>query len=194
MGELASGAFNKVTARFDDQMSGALSEKQLATTWTAGLAEYGKFNGVSGVKVGRKPPLASAVVACRFTKGHLEVLVNVDSAGRVSGLWLRPATVDIESVSRAIVSDLAAGAFNKVTARFNAELSRALSDRQLATAWAGLAKFGPFNTVAHAAIDQLSVTAVLTCRFAKGTVEIRIILDWTKRVRGLWFKPVAAEP
>jgi hypothetical protein len=189
IGDLAAGARDRV-ARSAPGLSAELVAR-LFTGWAEVVAAYGKLVGVSKVRIGRKPPLASAAVACRFAKGNLDMLiVNIDSGGRLGGVWFRPPAADIESVSRTVVADMATGAFHKVTARFTAEMSRSLTAKQLAAVWG---QWGSFDSVVRATVDQLAGLTNLTCRFAKSTVEVRITLDFAKRVAGIWMKPLGAE-
>lgn len=89
---LVDGRFSNATARFDDTMKKAMSAAQLQQMWQTLIQQQGTFKGIVGAQPGQKGGFDTVDVTCEFAKGKLNIEVVYDAAGRVSGLWVQPAS------------------------------------------------------------------------------------------------------
>ncbi len=96
---LADGRFSNATARFDDTMKKAMSTAQLEQMWQTLIRQKGSFQGIVGAQRGQKGGYDLVDVTCEFANGKLNLQVVFDSAGRVSGLWIQPATDGASAVT-----------------------------------------------------------------------------------------------
>jgi len=97
-----------------------------------------------------------------------------------------------EAVARTFVGELAARDFDRARGRFDATMKRSLSRDQLAKIWHGtLERFGDFDQVTSVRTDrkQSLVAAILTTRFARAELDLRVVLTPSKQVTGFWIKP-----
>ena len=86
---LASGQYAKIIADFDDALKAALPEQKLAATWTSVLSQVGAFKRRGSARSAEQKGSTVVVVPCEFDKGVLEVLVAMNSAGKITGLQIR---------------------------------------------------------------------------------------------------------
>jgi len=111
---------------------------------------------------------AAAIVACLATSVRAQ-----DSA---------------EAAARAVASDLGARQFEKVAARFNETMTKALSVERLAATWDQIAgQIGEFKSAgsARAADVQGQHLVVLTCTFDSATAYITVGFDKDSKVSTL---------
>ena len=100
-----------------------------------------------------------------------------------------------EAVARAVTADLAARAFDKVAARFDARMHDALSVEKLAAVWDQIVgQAGPFKTIVSARVvsagpfERVEVTSA----FEKTSLLVSIVLDQRAMISGLFFTPITA--
>jgi len=86
---LASGQYAKVVADLDDAMKAALPEQKLTATWNAVLSQVGAFKRRGSARSAEQKGSTLVIVPCEFDKGVIEVLVAMNSAGKISGLSIR---------------------------------------------------------------------------------------------------------
>ena len=99
---------------------------------------------------------------------------------------------DHEVVARAILAELSAGQFEKVTGRFDRRMAGAVPAARLAAAWQGmLAQFGDYRGITSARREEVQGMQLitLTCAFEKGALEARIAFNDQGQVAGLVFSP-----
>ncbi len=102
------------------------------------------------------------------------------------------AAPDFEALGRETVSELAAGAFDKVVARFDQKMTAGLPREKLAAIWAQLtSQIGAHKSVTSVQIVPVpaqSVTAVdLTTAFEKTPFVIRLAFNDAGKIAGLFF-------
>ena len=88
---MAAGAFPQVEAQFTGQMTAALPSGRLAAMWSALVAKAGPYqNCDSEPRVVSVSDKQMVITACRFERGTVDIQLAFDSAGRISGLAMRP--------------------------------------------------------------------------------------------------------
>lgn len=103
--DLQAKAFDRAAKRFDEKMSEALPAAKLGAVWSQVLAQFGELQRIESVRIEKKGPMQIALVRAVFKKSEtaplpasqgegalLVISVAVDSRGRVSGLFFKPAT------------------------------------------------------------------------------------------------------
>lgn len=103
------------------------------------------------------------------------------------------APQDPESAARAFVEEMAAGKFEQAAARFDETVGRLMPAPKLAETWQGVvAQAGEFQKITGTTrSDARGLRIVLvTCQFASGPWNVRVVLDAADRIGGLWFWPV----
>ena len=89
---LTSGDFAAIEAQFTDQMKAALPPGRLAASWTTLVAQVGALKTCSSQGILRAIADKQMVITpCDFERAKIDVQVAFDTAGRISGLVLRPA-------------------------------------------------------------------------------------------------------
>lgn len=97
--------------------------------------------------------------------------------------------------ARGLVALLAAGKFADVEATFDAAMAKALPEAALASTWTTLvAQAGELEQVEHGSVTRTGshVIVVLTCKFARARIDVRVAYDGTGKVAGLFLRPAAA--
>ena len=90
---LAAGKFPDATAQFADVLRNAMPEAKLAELWHQLEGAGGKFLGADpAVRIERNAEFFCVYVPCRWERNRLDLKVVFDLAGKVSGLWIVPAT------------------------------------------------------------------------------------------------------
>ena len=89
---IAAGDFAKVEAQFTEQMKAALPPGRLATLWQGLAQKAGRYKTCSAEpRVRDIADKRMVITACQFEGATVDVQFAFDSAGRISGLALRPA-------------------------------------------------------------------------------------------------------
>lgn len=105
------------------------------------------------------------------------------------------AIPNIEAVARNLVQQLAARQFDRVEARFDQKMSRALPQAKLAAVWDGLTgqagKFHSISAVSRQDHGGFRIV-VVTCQFEKAKLDARVVFDAEGKVSGLFFAPAAS--
>ncbi len=115
-------------------------------------------------------------------------------------LFALPLTAqDYPSLGKTVVSELAAGQYAKVEAQFDAQMQAALPVEKLTAVWQSLVQqAGAFRSIASTRVSQQQGfnVVVVTCTFAKATIDVQIAFDSQQKVAGLYFRPAtpAAAP
>lgn len=90
--DLAAGNFAAVEAKFNARMQSAWPAGQLATRWTMIVAGVGAHKECAPApRVERRPGGDAVTTTCRFERATLEIVVGIDSVGKITGLAFRPA-------------------------------------------------------------------------------------------------------
>lgn len=109
----------------------------------------------------------------------------------VASAWAQ--TADLQPQARTLITELAGHEYSKVEAQFDSAMHGALPVEKLSETWeALLAQAGAFNSIVQTRqeeIDKYKVVFV-TCRFAKRTMDIKLVFDSWSQVAGLFFVPV----
>jgi hypothetical protein len=99
---------------------------------------------------------------------------------------------DIETRAKAIVNALAREDFKSVTQDFNAAMRKALPPDGLEEGWKELtSEVGTFQKEIGIRREHRSQAevVVITCRFEKGDVDVRVAFDAARQVSGLYLVP-----
>lgn len=90
--DLAAGNFAAVEAKFNARMQSAWPAGQLVTRWTMIVAGVGAHKDCAPApRVERRPGGDAVTTTCRFERAALEIVVGIDSVGKITGLAFRPA-------------------------------------------------------------------------------------------------------
>lgn len=89
---LAAQQFAAVEAQFTDEMKAAMREGRLAFMWTTLAAQAGPHQGCApDSRVVAIAGKQMVITTCDFERARIDVQIAFDSAGRISGMALRPA-------------------------------------------------------------------------------------------------------
>jgi dienelactone hydrolase len=90
--DLAAGNFAVVEAQFNARMRSTWPAGQLAERWTMVVTQVGAHKGCSPEpRIERRPGGDAVTTTCRFERAALDVVVGIDSVGKITGLAFRPA-------------------------------------------------------------------------------------------------------
>jgi hypothetical protein len=87
---LARGDAAAALKDFDSTMKSALSPAQLEQLWNGLVEQYGAFKKRAGSRTQKIQEFDAVFVTCEFERGSVDLQVTVDSAMKVSGLFVRP--------------------------------------------------------------------------------------------------------
>ncbi len=92
-----------------------------------------------------------------------------------------------------IVSDLAAGDFAAVSAKFDSTMAAAITTEQLAQIWQSLeTQFGSFKSQKDVvSLSSQQNTVVVTTAFEQGDIDIQLSFNAANQISGLYFRPSA---
>ena len=95
--ELATGAFDKVVARFDQNMMAALPREKLESAWRTIVRTAGSFKSVTSVRIEPVPAKGVHVVWLRsaFENMPLNIQIAVNDEGRIAGLYFLSVIVPV---------------------------------------------------------------------------------------------------
>lgn len=88
---LAAKDFAKVEALYTDRMKAALPPGQIGSVWTGMLAQTGPFKACGAPKTAAAGDVQVTVSACEFDRGKMDVQIAFDQAGKLAGIFFRPA-------------------------------------------------------------------------------------------------------
>lgn len=95
--------------------------------------------------------------------------------------------------AEAVLANLKAAKAADVVKEFDANMTKALPEDQVAALWPGLeGQVGKFQSVdeRRAGEFQGTMVAELFCKFEKATLILRVAFDADGKISGLYFKPV----
>jgi hypothetical protein len=102
---------------------------------------------------------------------------------------------ELVALGQEFVAFLERGEYAAAVKRFDAVMTRVMSPEQLEEAWKSvLGSAGPLQAQIAARMERAGKfdVVLVTCRFEKGTLDVKVVFDKARRVTGLWFAP--AEP
>jgi len=103
----------------------------------------------------------------------------------------------VAATGRQVVQQLAAGQFDRVEQRYDAQMAPTLPPGRLAAAWAGvLEQMGSFDAIAGVKTNHVGMydVAVLTCKFERGVIDTQIAFGPDGKIVGLYFRPHQEPP
>ena len=106
-------------------------------------------------------------------------------------------TADLQPQARSLITELAAHEYSKVEAQFDSAMHGGLPVEKLSETWeALLAQTGAFNAILQTRQEEIDKYKVvfITCRFARRTMDIKLVFDSWSQVAGLFFVPVKTPP
>ena len=101
-----------------------------------------------------------------------------------------------EVLAKQFVQLLVDKEFEKAAEHFDATMTKVLPAKKLAAVWKGTTdQAAPFKRQLGVRTEKyLSTDIVLvTCEFAKGPLDVKVVFDSNKRISGLWFLPTPKE-
>jgi dienelactone hydrolase len=189
---LAARRFDAVAARFDAEMTAAMPVVALAELWRKLEDAGGSFQRIDGVETELEDGYEVARVTCKFAYRRKVLRLVFAEAGKLAGLFYGPVSKEMEETARAVVDHLARGDFARVTPEFDAIMRAALPADKLGGAWKQVVqRSGSFEQIGQVALVPAGGfwTVLLTCRFAKAEVVIKVVYDVRDQIVGLFFLP-----
>jgi uncharacterized protein len=89
-GELASGKFAEIAARFTPEMAKALPESALEQAWADLRSKAGPVRNIGTARIKQQVPVTVVIVPLQLERGAFDLQVSV-AGGRVAGLFIVPA-------------------------------------------------------------------------------------------------------
>jgi len=89
--KLVAGDYSGIYANFNEQMKGTVSVEQLEAGWKAVKSQIGEYKSRMTPETQERDGHYGAYLVCQMERGRVGIEVWVDSAGKIAGLWLRPA-------------------------------------------------------------------------------------------------------
>lgn len=97
-----------------------------------------------------------------------------------------------ESLAREFVTQLTQGDYRQAVTRFDSKMSQHLSADKLQGLWKGItAQWGELQKIQCTrlqAVQQYQVT-IVTCRFQKGLLDVKVVFSANQQIAGLFFLP-----
>lgn len=87
---LAKNDIATATQDFDVTMRSAFPPEKLKEVWNQIIGKMGAFQARENVKSAKTQGFDVVLVNCRFEKDTAALQVTVDSAGKISGFFIRP--------------------------------------------------------------------------------------------------------
>ncbi|MGA1979939.1 MAG: DUF3887 domain-containing protein [Sedimentisphaerales bacterium] len=141
--------------------------------------------GITGISIW----VALIVIAVIWDiKGRTDGVEPVQKSSQESGT----ETTSIETLAKDLVSALASGDNKKAVENFDGTMKNALPAEKLQEVWNSLiAQSGPFVEQAGTRREKILQYDVIfvTCKFERGVLDAKVVLDGNKRIAGLFFVP-----
>jgi uncharacterized protein len=105
-----------------------------------------------------------------------------------------PAPNDLRVAARQFVEHLVAGEYAVAVKTFDARMTRAMPPEKIRKAWQSLPlKVGPLREIVGVRMEKAGPLdiAVVTCRFEKSLLDVKIVYNAKRKVSGLRFAPSA---
>ncbi|HEY3884289.1 MAG TPA: alpha/beta fold hydrolase [Vicinamibacterales bacterium] len=96
--------------------------------------------------------------------------------------------------AQTIVGDLTAGRFDAIEAQYTDQMKAALPAGRLAATWSGvIGQVGEFQKIVNSREERSGTVriAVITCAFAKASLDVRVAFDPSGKLAGLSMRPAA---
>jgi dienelactone hydrolase len=88
---LAAKDFAKVEALYDDRMKAGLPPGRIESVWTTMLTLAGPFKACGAPRTSAAGEVQVATMTCDFELGKIDAQIAFDQAGKLAGLFFRPA-------------------------------------------------------------------------------------------------------
>jgi len=91
LGQLSTGQFAAVCARFAPKLHNSLRPEALEQAWTQITTEAGKFQAVLRIQLepSEAPLVGLATFTCAFERGQLLARMLIDPDSQLVGLWFQ---------------------------------------------------------------------------------------------------------
>jgi len=102
------------------------------------------------------------------------------------------STPNLEKIARTFVNFLSEGKFEEPCGLFNKEMAAAMPSEKLKEVWDGLiSKFGEFEEIAKTKLAEEAGYRMVyvTCKFAKTSLDLKLVFDKEGKIAGLWVFP-----
>lgn len=106
------------------------------------------------------------------------------------------STPNLEAIARTFVNFLSEGKFEEPCGLFNKKIAEAMPSEKLKEVWDGIiGKVGEFEEVAKTKLtEEVGYRMVyVTCKFAKTSLDLKVVFDKEAKIAGLWFFPAQRE-
>jgi hypothetical protein len=90
MAELAARQFDKVVARYDENMAAALPVEKLSASWDGVIAQVGAFQSISAIEQEQTGPYHIVYATCAFEKLTLTLQLSFNAKGQFAGFRAVP--------------------------------------------------------------------------------------------------------
>ena len=90
--QLTKGDYAAAAKTFDEKVAAAVPEQKLRALWESIPLQLGAYQRSGAPAITSKGDLQSASVLMTFAKGDVELQLVYNAAGRVAGIFIRPAT------------------------------------------------------------------------------------------------------
>ena len=128
----------------------------------------------------------SSVTWCAFC------LLSVAAVDCFSGQPRATRPGELLALGKEFVELMRQGDFESAVKGFDATMTRVMPAEKLEGAWKStVGSAGPFREQVAARMEKSGQfqIAVVTCRFEKGLLDVKVVFDAEKRITGLWFAP-----
>jgi dienelactone hydrolase len=198
--DLSAGEFSRAVARFNGTMARVLPADKLKGVWNGVVAKAGPFQRQLAARAEKIGEHEAVFVTCQFQKGPLDVKVVFDREKRIAGLFFapsRPAENPFEIAERraaaeAYVGQLARAKSPRAVEKFDAAMRRAAPPEKLKNVWDDLiARSGSFQEQVGVRNEKANPydIVLVTCRFEKTTLDVKVVFDEAGRISGMFFVP-----
>ena len=136
--------------------------------------------------------LLMAIVAFIAIAGDGAASLQAETNSPVDNSAAKDASQGSSAVAQSFVARLATNDFSGATEYYDATMKSALPAEKLSAIWLGLLKeAGPFQKVDHVQAEHLSgyLVVYVTCQFEKQLIAVKVVVDNTGKVAGLFFVP-----
>lgn len=106
------------------------------------------------------------------------------------------STPDLEKIARTVVNFLSEAKFEEPCGLFNKEMAAAMPPEKLQEVWNDIiGKFGEFEEIAKTKLTEEAGYRMVyvTCKFAKTSLDLKVVFDKEAKIAGLWFFPAQSE-
>jgi len=198
---LSQQKWSTVEARFDARLKAGLPQDRLSAAWIQITAQAGPFGHIIGINVNEKEGYHVALVTCAFARANLDAKVVIDTEGQIAGLFFVPSVAgassvqpDYSAIGRETVSALAHGQFEAVESRFDDRMKAGLPQSRLSAVWQQItSQSGDFEHIIGINVSEMDGyhVALVTCAFAHGNLDAKVVIDTEGHIAGLFFVPSA---